>query len=215
MQRLIPPYRVLLLTAAALAASVLVAPGAAVGTSALRQQGAAFTCDGTFHSRTFENVKVEEGDTCILIDSTVTGDFTARNPRTVKVLDTPVERNLMVRGATHDVVIGNAGCKVDPAVGNNIEVSKSHNVSICWMTTKNNIQVTGNDGRIGLFHNNAGRNISVSRNLAFNHRPGDGQHAKPGAIRLRHNQAQGQINLFNNERDGFRLKDNSPKPVIK
>ena len=59
-----------------------------------------FVCDGTYVNRTFKHVRVRPGDTCVLIDSTVTGNFSARNPRTVKVLDTTVGHNLMVRGAT-------------------------------------------------------------------------------------------------------------------
>ena len=176
-----------------------------------------FDCDGTYTGQTFKHVRVSEGDTCILRDSLVTGNFMARNPRTVKILDTEVRRNTMVRGATHDVVIGNAGCRLDPLAGNNIKVTGSHNVAICWMTVKNNVMVRGNDGRITLMNNNVGRNIDVSRNDAYDRRPADGKHQHPGAIRIKHNTAGGHIHLFNNHPSRtFRgLGTNSPTPTLK
>jgi hypothetical protein len=173
-------------------------------------------CDGTYTGQTFKNVRVRPGDTCVLKDSTVTGNLMARDPRTVKVIDTEVGRNLKVRGATDFVKIGNAGCKLDPVVGNNIQVRESHNVLICYMTTKNNISVTGSDGRISLFHNNAGRHIAVSRNDAYDPDPGV-KHANPGAIRLRHNTAGGHIRLADNDpsRDLLGLAKNLPAPKVK
>jgi hypothetical protein len=175
-----------------------------------------FICDGTYENRTFKHVRVLPGDTCKLINSTVTGNFMARNPRTVKVLDTTVGRNLMVRGATHNVIIGNRGCGVDPVVGNNIKVTKSHNVAICWMTTKNNLMVTGNDGRINVSNNDVGRNLSVSRNKALVLDPGV-THPEPGAIRVRNNTAGGHIKLFKNHpsRPLRGLETNTPTPVVK
>jgi hypothetical protein len=180
------------------------------------EASANFTCDGTYVNRTFKHVRVRPGDTCILKNSTVTGNLMARRPATVKVLDTAVRHNLMVRGATQDVVIGNRGCRQDPTVGNNLKVTKSHNVAICWMTTKNNIKVTRNDGRISLFHNHAGRSIDVSRNLAYVADPGT-KHQRAGAIRLRYNTADSHIRLFDNHptRDLLGLRKNSPIPEVK
>jgi hypothetical protein len=176
-----------------------------------------FDCDGTYVNRTFKHVRVPEGATCILRDSTVTGNFRARGPRTVKIIDTEVRRNTMIRGATHDVVIGNAGCHEDPLAGNNIKVTKSHNVAICWMTVKNNVIVRGNDGRIGLGHNDVGRNIDVSRNPAYAPNAADAtNHDEPGAIRIKHNVAGGHIRLFDNDPSrGLRgLDTNTPTPEV-
>jgi hypothetical protein len=173
-------------------------------------------CDGTYTGQTFKHVRVRPGATCVLKDSTVTGNLMARDPRTVKVIDTEVRRNLKVRGATDFVKIGNAGCKLDPVVGNNIQVRESHNVLICYMTTKNNISVTGSDGRISLFHNNAGRHIAVSRNDAYDRDPGV-THPNPGAIRLRYNTVGGHIRLADNHhsRDLLGLGTNEPSPRVK
>jgi hypothetical protein len=173
-------------------------------------------CDGTYTGQTFKHVRVRPGDTCVLKDSTVTGNLMARNPRTVKVIDTEVRRNLKIRGATDFVKIGNAGCKLDPVVGNNIQIRESHNVLICYMTTKNNISVTGSDGRISLFHNNAGRHIAVSRNDAYDRDPGV-KHKNPGAIRLRDNTVGGHIRLADNHssRDLLGLGTNTPSPKVK
>ena len=176
-----------------------------------------FVCDGHYKNRTFKHVRVPEGATCVLRDSTVTGNFMARNPRTVKILDTEVRRNTMVRGATRDVVIGNAGCRFDPLAGNNIKVTGSHNVAICWMTVKNNIMVRGNDGRITLMHNDVGRNIDVSRNKAYAPDPADAtKHKAPDAIRVKFNEAGGHIRLFKNDRERLiGLKSNSPDAEVK
>ena len=204
---------------ASLSTLALVAAGlaaAAPSSHASAAAGPIFHCDGTYVGQTFKHVRVGEGDTCILRDSTVTGNFQARNPRTVKILDTEVEHNIMVRGATHDVVIGNAGCKFDPVVGNNIKVDNSHNVAICWMTVDNNVMVRGNDGRITLMNNTVGNNIDVSRNDRYNAQPGDDAHRFPGAIRIKHNTAGNHIKLFKNDRSRFRgLGSNTPTPTVK
>jgi hypothetical protein len=175
-----------------------------------------FICDGTYVDRTFKHVRVRPGDTCVLIDSTVTGNFMARDPLTVKVLDTTVGHNLMVRGATGDVIIGNRGCGVDPVVGNNIKVTKSHNVAICWMQTKNNLTVTRNDGRINVSNNDVGRNLTVSRNEALVLDPGV-THVDPGAIRVRNNTVGSHIKLFKNDasRALRGLDTNTPAPMLK
>ena len=87
-----------------------------------------------------------------------------------------------------------------PVAGNNIEVTKSHSVAICWMTVKNTSMVRGNDGRISRFHNRAGRNIDASRNAAYRPLPADTtKHKRPGAIRVRKDTADGQIRLFAND----------------
>jgi hypothetical protein len=182
------------------------------------QAGPVFECDGTYTGKTFKHVVVPEGATCILRDSVVTGNFRAKNPRTVKIIDTEVRRNTMIRGASRDVIIGNAGCGFDPLAGNNIKVTNSHNVAICWMTVKNNVMVRGNDGRITLMNNDVGRNIDVSRNHAYRPGPGDPtRHKHAGAIRIKHNTAGGHIHLFNNHPSRtFRgLGSNTPAPEVK
>ena len=202
---------------ACVSALALVATTIALTATSTAAPDPIFECDGHYKDRTFKHVRVAEGDTCVLRDSTVTGTFMARNPRTVKILDTEVRRNIMIRGATHDVVIGNAGCHFDPPAGNNIKVTNSHNVAICWMTVKNNVMVRGNDGRITLMHNTVGRNIDVSRNPAYDPDPRDAtNHKFPGAIRIKHNTAGGHIKLFKNDRKHlFGLKTNTPTPEVK
>lgn len=195
-----PPIvrRLLVLLLPLLAAGALLAVQSASPTGAADPgDGPIFECDGWYTGITVKHVRVRPGDTCVLRDSVVTGGLLARNPRTVRVLDTEVRRNLMVRGATDDVTIGNEGCRLDPVVGNNITVTRSHDVAICWMTVKNNIRVTGNDGRISLFHNDVGRNITIARNLEYVRDPGV-EHARPGAIRVKENVAGGHITAADN-----------------
>lgn len=213
MKRALPVVGLALITAAI---GLGLSGGTAVAIPDPGKKPSNFICDGTYVGQTFKHVRVRPGDTCVLKDSTVTGNFMARNPKTVKVLDTEVGHNLKVRGATDMVHIGNAGCVLDPVVGNNIQVRKSHNVLICYMTTKNNISVTGSDGRISLFHNDSGRHIVVSRNEAYDRDQGV-KHRNPGAIRLRDNTAEGHIRLADNDpsRDLLGLRTNDPRVQVK
>ncbi|WP_205472259.1 hypothetical protein [Nocardioides sp. SYSU D00038] len=196
---------------AALAALLVVLAHPAPATSAPPAKN--ITCDNTAStplSGTYKNVTVRPGDSCYLLDATVTGNLHARDPHTVRVIDTEVRRNIMVMGATHDVVIGSRGCAYDPVAGNNIMVKKSHNVVVCWMTVKNNIKLSQNDGRISLFRNTVGRNIQVTNNLAYAPQAGDGQHKRINAIRLRHNRAGGHITVSRNAGRPVIAHHNSP-----
>ena len=120
----------------------------------------------------------------------------------------------MVRKARGTVKIGAASCRLDPPAGNNIKVTRSHNVLICYMTVDNNIAVTRNDGRISLFHNDVGNNIKVTKNLAYDRRPGDGHHQQIEAIRLRHNVAARHIWIKQNADRPVLQVDNTPEPVM-
>lgn len=164
---------------------------------------------------TYASVTVPKGASCYLKDAVVRGNVKAlHGSGDVYVLDTDVHRNIMVRNSRGTVKIGAAGCRIDPATGNNIKVTRSHNVLICWMTVGNNIMVTRNDGRISLFHNTVDNNINVTKNLAYDRRPGDGRHRQIGAIRLRHNVASGHIRVTRNAGRAVRESNNTPEPVI-
>ena len=150
-------------------------------------------CDGTYTGVTVKNVRVKPGDSCVLVDSTVTGNIQARQAVDVKVIDTDVAHNINVMGATGTVFIGHKGCRYDPSAGNNINVQKSHNVLICQMKVDNNIMVTGSDGRITVRNSSAGNNVSVSRNLAFVADAGTVGHAHADWIRLIHVSAANHV----------------------
>jgi hypothetical protein len=193
--------------ATALAIGILLVP--APSTSA----PANVICDNTPATAlagTYKNVQVLPGDSCYLLNATVTGNFRARDAVTVKIIDSVVRHNIKIRGTTQDVVIGNVNCRFDPHVGNNILVADSHNVAICWMTVDNNIKVSSNDGRINLKHNKAGNNISVTNNLAYVAKPGDGVHANIEAIRFRHNTAGNHNTVRNNAGRPVIAGDNTP-----
>jgi len=116
---------------------------------------------------------------------------------------------------TGTVLIGPTGCKFDPLVGNNVHVTKSHNVLICFVTTRNNILVTGNDGRVSVRDSVAGNNIHVDRNRAWV-KDGPVRHNRPGAIRLLRDTAGNHIHVFHNDDSRVLiLKGNSPEPVVK
>jgi hypothetical protein len=170
-------------------------------------------CDNTpatALSGTYKNVRVKPGDSCYLLDAHVTGNLHAKDPVTVKVIDSPVDHNIKVSGATQDVIIGHFNCKFDPVAGNNIMVKDSHNVAICWMSVGNNIKVSGNDGRINVHHNTVDNNISVTNNDAYVAQPLDGVHPDIDAIRFRHNTAGGHNTIRNNAGRPVLAGHNSP-----
>ena len=125
-------------------------------------------CQGVVSGGTYKNVTIGAGDSCVLKDVTVTGGVHGKKGAVdVKILDSAVGHNVQINGATGDVVIGNkTGCKYDPVVGNNVHVTNSHNVLICYVTADNNIMVTRNDGKVTV-RDSAGNNLMVTRNKPF------------------------------------------------
>jgi hypothetical protein len=177
----------------------------------------ALVCDNTRddpYTGTYASVTVPEGASCYLRNAEVTGNLKALHGAVnVYVINTDVARNIHIRGAERNVKIGPSGCKVDPVVGNNLKVVRSHNVTICFMSVNNNIMVRRIDGRIGLKRNTLGQTLGVTNNLAYRYQPGDGHHRAPGAIRMHHNEAGQQIVVRNNADRGLILWDNTPTPV--
>jgi hypothetical protein len=172
-------------------------------------------CDGTY-SGTFRNVTVQEGGTCILTSGAeVVGGVHAKPGAANLIVHTDVSRNIQAHGVTGTVLIGPKGCRFDPTVGNNVHVTASHNVLICAVTSRNNILVTDNDGRISVRDSVAGNNIHVDRNLAWV-KDGAVGHNRPGAIRLLRDKAGNHIHVFHNDDSRVLvLKGNSPDPIVK
>jgi hypothetical protein len=173
-------------------------------------------CDNTKddpYTGTYASVRVPKGASCYLQDATVEGNVMANHGAVdVWIVDTAVERNIKIRGAERDVKIGSEDCKVDPVAGNNIMVTRSHNVAICWMTVDNNIMVTRNDGRMMLRDNTVGNSIRVTKNLPYAPQPGDGDHVDIDAIRVYRNTAERHIVLRDNSDRPLILKENTPEP---
>jgi len=173
-------------------------------------------CDNTAETPatgTYSSVLVPEGGTCYLVGATVTGNVKAFDPRSVYIIDTEVQRNIKIRGATKNVVIGTEDCRFDPPVGNNVQVMWSHNVAICMMTVDNNITVSRNDGRIMVRDNIVGNNIRVTRNYEYDPLPGEGEHPLSEAIRVRGNTAGSHIFVRHNQDRPLILKNNTPEPI--
>lgn len=125
-------------------------------------------CNSTYENVTLKSVTVLEGSSCVLKGVTVThGVHAKKGAENLSVLDSTVGRNIQANGVTENVVIGQSGCKFDPTVGNNVHVTNSHNVLICWVSTKNNIMVTRNDGKVTVRDSVAGNNLMVTRNKKF------------------------------------------------
>lgn len=207
--------RKLLITLAVFSATVLAVALAATTPSQSAPVKNLRDCDGTY-SGTYRNVTVQEGGSCVLAaGATVVGGVHAKQGAANLYVYTDVGRNIMADGVTGTVFIGPEGCKYDPTVGNNIHVMKSHNVLICRVAVRNNIMVTGNDGRISVRDSTAGNNIHVDRNLRC---VSDGHvaHSQPCAIRLLRDTADNHIHVFHNDPTRLViLRDNTPTPVVR
>jgi hypothetical protein len=191
-----------------------------IGTPAQAQvtsRAAGLVCDNDRahpYTGTYASVRVPKGASCFLRDAVVRGNVMALHGAVnVSIVGTDVGRNIKLTKVRRNVKIGTAGCRLDPPAGNNIMVTRSHNVLICFMTVGNNIAVKRNDGRISLFHNDVRSNINVSRNLRYDRKPGDGHHRRIAAIRLRHNVAGRHIWVVRNAGRGVIHRDNSPRPI--
>ena len=167
------------------------------------------------YTGTYSGVTVPEGASCFLRNAHVTGNVKALHGAVnVYIVNTQVDRNINLRLVTHTVKIGPGRCRIDPIVGNNIRVTRSHNVLICLMSVDNNVTVTRNDGRITLTSNTADNNISVNNNLAYHHLASDGSHPRIAAIRVRHNVAGRHIKVTGNEDRPLIIRHNTPEPSV-
>ncbi|HWJ81630.1 MAG TPA: hypothetical protein VNS55_05270 [Nocardioides sp.] len=174
-------------------------------------------CDNTKgdpYTGRYASVRVPKGASCYLDGAVVLGNLNAlHQPVDVYVINTRVDRNIHVRGAQRDVKIGPADCEFDPEVGNNIFVTRSHNVAICYETVAADIRVTRNDGRIIVRDSHAGSNIKVNDNLPYDRQPGDGVHPDIEAIRLRDNTADRHIVVKRNHGRPLIMSNNTPTPI--
>ena len=192
------------LTALVLVAFSVVAMLGVSTASAAPHQPPKLFCTGTYKDITVKSVTVPEFADCTLVRVHVLGNVFAKNtPGDVRVLDSTVDHNIMVDGATGLVKIGSATCGVDPAAGNNIKVTNSNDVIVCFETVDNNLMVRGNHGRISIYRNTVGVNIQVTHNKHYDGPFGVAPHpTDPDVIRVHHNTYG--VNLF--------VKKNADRP---
>jgi len=157
-----------------------------MGVANAQSQPKNIRCDSTVTGGTYKNVTVRSGDSCTLSGVTVTGNVHGmKGSVDISILDGTVAHNVQVNGSTGTVRIGNkTGCKYDPPVGNNVHVTNSHNVVICYVNADNNIMVTRNDGRVTVRDSSAGNNLSVSRQLPYVSDGNDNDHRHPEYVRI-------------------------------
>lgn len=173
-------------------------------------------CSGTL-TGTYAAVVVPDGATCTLDGATVKGNVTLGvgatlmadgatvrlnvkgvDAKTVQLIDTAVWGQIHLRRTTGPIIIGTAGCKVDPIADGNINLQNNFGpIAICMMTVKNNIILHNNHKTIGVFGNTVGNNIQVVGN-------------NNKAIRLRVNTVGGNLLMKGNLVSvAFQVKDNS------
>jgi len=176
-------------------------------------------CDGSLGRRMVERVVIPRGATCRLNGTTVRqnvvvgprsslvthnarllGSVQATDgPRSVRLLDTNVRGNIHVREATGTILIGNAGCTLDPSAGNNIHlVENSGPIGLCQMRIRGNVHAINNSGTVFMLENRVGNNLHARGNSG-------------GFLRLRGNmvgtRSNGNLDVRRN-RTAVRLKEN-------
>jgi hypothetical protein len=174
------------MNSAAFFVAVLAASLAATSpASAVTPADAPTECTGTFGAESVGRLVVPDGATCRLegttvngsvdlgagsslmaTDATIGGNVTATDgPHRVRLIDTDVRLNIMVSGATGAIVIGAAGCQVDPVTGNNVMLTgNSGTIAICQMAIGANLKLSDNTGRIGVYSNQVGNNLMADGN---------------------------------------------------
>jgi hypothetical protein len=158
----------------------------ALGLAAPAQAASNLNCNGTYNGGTFRNVVIRDGATCVIKNARVTGNVTTVGaPRLVRIIDTELGGNVHIRNVTRSVIIGAAGCRVDPPVANNVVVEKSHNVAVCQLSVDNNLILRNNTGRINARFNIVCGNIRVVDNHLF-------------ALRVRRNVYAGDLTVARN-----------------
>jgi hypothetical protein len=143
------------------------------------------TCDGTIGRRVVERVVVPNGATCrlngttvrhnvvvgagealVTRDARILGSVQAtEGPRSVRLLDTNVVGNIHVKEATGRIIIGNAGCRLDPVAGNNIHlIQNTGPIGLCRMSIEGNLHVKHNTDTVFLLANMVGNNLHARGN---------------------------------------------------
>lgn len=171
------------------------------------------------------NIHIKAGGALLTHGSTLQGNVVGNNgPRTVQLINTDLvgngtTGNINLTGTKRRIIIGSEGCAVDPATGNNINLTGNHgNIAICYMTVGETIDLKNNDGRIGLFHNVSGNPLIVQNNVSPFIRLRDneagvtgggsilvqnntttGNATNPNGLLLMRNYAHNQLNCLDND----------------
>jgi hypothetical protein len=139
-----------------------------------------------------QNVIIGVGSNLGTLNAQVGGNIQGTNgPRGVRILETDVQGNIQLKKATHPIVIGHAGCTIDPYVGGNIQLAENRGgIGICEMTIEEDLQLTKNTGRIMVRNNDVGENMQIADNTGDTSRVRDNQvgTAGSGSLQLTKNQ---------------------------
>ena len=218
----------------------MIAAVAVVGLTQTPTQAVEATeCTTTLTGGTYDRLVVPEGATCTLedvtvngnvrvlstgalftYDSTINGSVRGDGARTVRLFDTDIvgtgtSGNVNLTGTLGRIIIGNLGCKIDPAVGNNITlIDNLGGIGICQMTVGETITLQGNDKNIGVFHNTTGNSLIIQGNTGdFTRvRANDVGLSGGGSIIVQDNESQ--VRLRNNHSaNSFNCSGNVPDPT--
>jgi hypothetical protein len=141
------------------------------------------------------SVRVGAGSSLFTSGATVGGNVQATDaPNTIQVIDTAVGLSIHVEQATGKIVVGSAGCMVDPTVGVDVNLQHNHGtIALCYLSVGNDVILQDNTKSIGAFNNEIGNNLIAQNNTG-------------GWIRLRHNHigfsGGGGINFQDNTSQG-------------
>lgn len=161
-------------------------------------------------------VRVGVGSSLFTNNSTIDGNVQAVNgPATVQVIDTNIGLSVNISEATGPIVVGSAGCAVDPTVGVDVILHNNHGtIALCYLTVGNTIDLQGNTANIGVFHNEIGNALNIQANTGryvrarYNHVGFSGG----GGINLQDNTGQGVLRR-NNVGNAVNCSGNTLTPI--
>lgn len=162
------------------------------------------------------NVRVLDGAALVSHDSTINGNVIGSGARTVRLIDTHVvgtgtSGNINLQRTLNRIVIGAAGCAVDPAVGNNITLTNNFgNIAICEMTTGETITLQGNAGLIGVHDNVVGNSLVVKGNTGNFTRLSDNEVGNTLSVANNESQVVLKRNAVENR---LACSNNTPPPI--
>lgn len=151
-------------------------------------EATATECTSTLEGGTFDEIVVPDGATCKLFGVVVEGDVTvgedaklvtrgqtqiggdvaSDGARSVLLIDTDVLGDIDLTGTTGAIVIGSAGCAVDPIAGGSIRlIGNFGTIAVCEMTVGGSLIARNNRSSLGLFDNDVTDNLIVKNHRGY------------------------------------------------
>jgi hypothetical protein len=118
-----------------------------------------------FGTRVTGNVLFGQGSRLLTQDATVVGNIQGEGAIRVRIYNTAVT-NIQLKKVTLGIIIGSdSSCRADPLVLGRIQLEENPApITICKMSTRQDVQLTKNTGAIWVSENIVGEDLQVAEN---------------------------------------------------